>query len=255
MRAIPCCCLILILSLTHCQNKKNPADSLAQAKKEMIEQQLKWRQINNAAVLKAMEKVPREKFVPESLASLAYSDRPLPIGEEQTISEPYVVAFMTQALELKPTDKVLEIGTGSGYQAAILAELAHEIYTIEILPDLAAAAEKRLATLGYQNIHVKAGDGYLGWPEQSPFDAIVLTASPDRVPQPLMDQLKEGGRLVVPLGGSEKFQTLVLYTKQKGVFVKLRQLLPVSFVPMTGKIKEKISPAPSSDTPAPTTPP
>ena len=233
---IPFLFVFFILPLSACRHNTDP---LAKARKQMLEQQLKWRRITDAQVLKAMEKVAREKFIPESLALRAYDDLALPIGEEQTISEPYVVAFMTQAAALKPDDKVLEIGTGSGYQAAVLAEIVSEVFTIEILPNLAAAAEKRLGPLGYSDIHVRAGDGYLGWPEAAPFDAILLTASPDTVPLPLQAQLKEGGRLVVPLGGSERFQTLVLYTKKNGTFKKVRELLPVSFVPMSGKIREK----------------
>lgn len=219
--------------------KTEPADSFARARSEMIERHLKWRNITNEKVLAAMGKVPREKFVPEALQNKAYADIPLPIGKDQTISQPYVVAVMTQAINPKPQDRVLEIGTGSGYQAAVLAEIVREVYTIEIVPDLAEQAGARLKTLGYQNIFVKAGDGYLGWPEQAPFDAIVITASPPRIPEPLKEQLKEGGRLIVPLGGEERFQELILYTKKNGELLAGPKRIPVMFVPMTGKIKEE----------------
>lgn len=184
-----------------------------------------------------MGKVPREKFVPPALASKAYADIPLPIGKGQTISQPYVVAVMTQAIDPQPGDRVLEIGTGSGYQAAVLAEIVKEVYTIEIIPELAAQATDRLSALGYENIFVKAGDGYLGWEEHAPFDAIVITASPPRIPQPLMDHLREGGRLIVPLGGEERFQELILYTKKEGRLAAQGPRIPVMFVPMKGRVE------------------
>ena len=172
----------------------------------------------------------RHQFVPESYASRAYSDHPLPIGEGQTISQPYIVALMTEVLNLKKSDKVLEIGTGSGYQAAILGELCDSIYTIEIVEVLGKRAANLLNTLGYENIDVKVGDGYKGWPEHAPFDAIIVTCSPTQIPQPLQDQLAEGGRMVIPVGKRDA-QELVLLTKQEG---KLQQnhIIPVRFVPM-----------------------
>ena len=227
---------LFILPTLNCS--KNNNDPFQRAKEEMI-LHFRWRKVTNEKVLGVMKKVPREEFIPENLRNRAYDDTPLPIGEGQTISQPYIVAFMTQALQLKPTDKVLEIGTGSGYQAAISSELAQEVYTIEIVPELAKSAEERLQKLGYKNIHVKAGDGYLGWPEAAPFNAIILTASPPKVPKPLQEQLAEGGLLIVPLGSDERFQELVLYTKRNGKFLESERLLPVAFVPMTGKVREK----------------
>ena len=203
----------------------------------MVQQQLVVRGINNEGVLAAMGKVPREEFVPLELRTETYEDGPLPIGHGQTISQPYIVAFMTQQLQPKPSDRVLEIGTGSGYQAAILAELVKEIYSVEIVEPLAKSAEATLARLGYTNIHIKAGDGYKGWPEEAPFDAIIVTCAPDEVPQPLVDQLKDGGRMVIPVG--ERFaQQLYLLEKKNGQ-LKESVTLPVRFVPMMRSGSEK----------------
>jgi protein-L-isoaspartate(D-aspartate) O-methyltransferase len=198
----------------------------------MVETQIKARGIKDPRVLSAMLKVERHLFVPRGSQSSAYSDHPLPIGEGQTISQPYIVAFMTELLDLKGTEKVLEIGTGSGYQAAILAELAREVYTIEIVETLGLSAEKRLQALGYRNIRVKVGDGYLGWPEAAPFDAIIVTCAPDHIPRPLTEQLKEGGSMVVPVGGYS--QALRKIVKRAGK-VESTDVLPVIFVPMTGE--------------------
>jgi len=198
-------------------------------RKKMIETQIEARGIKDKRVLEAMLKVERHKFVPESQKPFAYEDRPLPIGYGQTISQPYIVALMTELLELKGEEKVLEIGTGSGYQAAILAELAKEVYTIEIIEGLAKEAQKRLADLGYKNIKVKIGDGYLGWPEVSPFDAIVVTCAPEEIPPALIEQLKEGGKMVIPVG--EFFQELKLVSKKEGKIL-IKNIIPVSFVPM-----------------------
>ncbi|NLH47431.1 MAG: protein-L-isoaspartate(D-aspartate) O-methyltransferase [Myxococcales bacterium] len=187
--------------------------------------------VTDAKVLAALGKVPRHLFVPEAMRSLAYRDEPLPIGHEQTISQPFIVGFMTQALALKGGEKVLEIGTGSGYQAAVLAEIAHDVFSIEIICDLATQADERLRGQGYKNIHVKCGDGYQGWPAEAPFDAVIVTAAPDHVPQPLVDQLKVGGRMVIPVGKNS--QELLLLTKtDRGV--ERHSILPVLFVPMTG---------------------
>lgn len=207
----------------------------AQARKRMVEEQLAapGRDISDSRVLKAMATVPRHEFVPAAVRDRAYGDHPLPIGYGQTISQPYVVAFMTEKLAPKPTDRVLEIGTGSGYQAAVLAGLVAEVYSIEIVEELAKQAEADLKRLGYTNVKVRHGDGYLGWPEAAPFDAIIVTAAPDHVPKPLVDQLKEGGRLVIPVGESG-FQTLYLMTK-RGTQLERQAVLPVRFVPMTGK--------------------
>lgn len=188
-------------------------------------------------VLAAMRKVPREEFVPADQRAESYNDGPLPIGYDQTISQPYIVGLMTQQLRPKTTDRVLEIGTGSGYQAAILAELVREVYSIEIVEPLARFAEANLQQLGYKNVHVKVGDGYKGWPEEAPFDAIIVTCAPDHVPQPLTDQLKDGGRMMIPVG--QRFaQQLYLLEKKSG---QLQQsaVLPVLFVPMAGEAQKK----------------
>jgi protein-L-isoaspartate(D-aspartate) O-methyltransferase len=208
-------------------------------KEEMVETQIRARGIKDEAVLNTMFKVDRHRFVPEEIRHLAYSDRPLPIGEAQTISQPYIVALMTELLELEKRDRVLEVGTGSGYQAAILAELADHVYTIEIIEPLAQSAKTILKELGYGNIDVKIGDGYIGWKEFAPFDAIIVTCAPPHVPQPLLDQLKEGGRLVIPVG--EYYQELKKIIKVKGQ-IKSQNVIPVVFVPMTGehvKVKKK----------------
>ena len=203
----------------------------------MVETQIKARGVKDPRVLSAMLKVERHLFVPKEHQPSAYSDQPLPIGEGQTISQPYIVGLMTELLELKGEERVLEVGTGSGYQAAILAELAKEVYTIEIIETLAASAKRLLLEMGYQNIQVKAGDGYLGWPEHAPFDAIIVTCAPDRIPQPLLDQLKDGGRLVVPVGTHS--QELKKIIKRSGR-IESKDILPVIFVPMTGEgVKQK----------------
>lgn len=190
------------------------------------------RGVRDPRVLEAMRRVPRHAFVPAALQAEAYADRPLPIGFEQTISQPYVVAFMTEQLALQPGERVLEIGTGSGYQAAVLAVLAHEVRSIEIVPELAERASRDLARLGYTNVFVRAGDGYQGWPEAAPFDAIIVTCAPDHVPRPLVDQLREGGRMIIPVGdqGSQSLHVL----RKAGGRVEERAVLPVRFVPMTG---------------------
>jgi protein-L-isoaspartate(D-aspartate) O-methyltransferase len=200
-------------------------------RREMIERQLLGRDISDKAVLAAMEKVPRHRFVPEAERRFAYTDQPLPIGHEQTISQPYIVAFMTQAIAPKPKQRVLEIGTGSGYQAAVLAEIVGEVYTIELIPELAAEAKQRLRRLGYKNIHVKSGDGYQGWSAAAPFDAIVVTCGATEVPEPLFKQLKPGGVMVIPVGKSSAVQWLRLITKQADGTQRSRDLIPVRFVP------------------------
>ena len=205
------------------------------ARQRMVRQQLTApdRGITDARVLAAMDKVPRHEFVPVDLRAQAYGDHPLPIGYDQTISQPFIVAFMTEKLEPKRTDKVLEIGTGSGYQAAVLAELVREVFTIEIVAPLARRAETDLKRLGYTNVTVRAGGGYKGWPEAAPFDAVIVTCAPERVPQPLVDQLKEDGRMIIPVGPIG-YQELYVLRKQGGKIEK-RAVLPVRFVPMTGK--------------------
>ena len=208
----------------------------ARARESMVERQLAARGIRDARVLAAMRRVPRHLFVPESERAAAYEDRPLPIGHDQTISQPYIVALMSEALRLEGDEVVLEIGTGSGYQAAVLAELAARVYTIEIIPDLASAAAAALEHLHSTNVHVRAGDGYRGWPEAAPFDGIMVTASPEHVPQPLLEQLKPGGRLVLPVGG--KFQHLLRITRGENGYAS-DTLAAVRFVPMTGEAKER----------------
>ncbi len=190
------------------------------------------RGIKDERVLAAMRTVPRHEFVPDDVRFSAYDDRPLPIGHGQTISQPFIVAFMTEQLKPQPTDKVLEIGTGSGYQAAILSGLVKEVFTIEIVEPLAKRAEADLRRLNYTNVFVKAGDGYKGWPEHAPFDAIIVTCAPDQVPQSLVEQLKEGGRMVIPVGPDGGVQELYLLEKHGGE-VRRKSVLPVRFVPMT----------------------
>jgi len=201
----------------------------------MVREQIENRGIADKRVLDAVRKVPRHRFVPKQLEKYAYADEPLPIGEDQTISQPYIVAYMTEKLSLEKGDKVLEIGTGSGYQAAILAELSDSVFTIEIVDVLARRASKTLEELGIKNVFVKSGDGYKGWPEHAPFDAIIITAAPTKIPEPLVEQLKVGGRMILPLG--DYSQDLVLISKaQSGV--SQQRLLPVRFVPMTGEVED-----------------
>jgi protein-L-isoaspartate(D-aspartate) O-methyltransferase len=215
-----------------------PGDVYEQRRKDMVEHDIKGRGIKETKVLEVMGKVPRHLFVDGSLRDKAYEDYPLPIGEGQTISQPYVVALMTESLKLKSTDRVLEIGTGSAYQAAVLAEIVKEVYTIEIRKGLADRAGTRLKEMGYKNAKVKYGDGYFGWEEYAPFDVIIITASANHIPPPLIKQLREGGRLIIPLGSTVYFQTLTLATKKKGE-LDLEQITPVAFVPMTGEVQKK----------------
>ena len=200
----------------------------------MVHHQMELRGIRDERVLAAMRHIARERFVPADVEKLAYSDQPLPIGFDQTISQPYIVAFMSEALELSGKERVLEIGTGSGYQAAVLSRLARDVYTIEIVPELGERARKTLEEQGCTNVHVRAGDGYRGWPEAAPFDAIILTAAPDHVPQPLVDELAPGGRMVLPVGRID--QELVLLVNEPGG-LKRTTLLPVRFVPMMGEAR------------------
>ncbi len=206
---------LIILAIPHLPVHAQQ-DHFKEARERMLEKDLKGRDISDQRVLSAMEKVQRHLFVTKDLWSVAYNDYPLTIGEGQTISQPYIVALMTQCLTLKPTDKVLEIGTGSGYQAAVLAELVDKVYSIEIKKGLAEKASAKLKDLGYRNIEVKQGDGYFGWPEHAPFDAVMVTCAPDNIPPALTQQLKEGGRLIIPVGETLFHQTLTLVTKVKG---------------------------------------
>ncbi len=201
----------------------------------MVSEQIEARGVRDPLTLKALRRVPRHRFVPAESAAEAYEDHPLPIGHGQTISQPYVVAFMTEALGLKGGETVLEIGTGSGYQAAVLSCIVSKVYSVEILEPLAREAALRLSRLGFENVHVRAGDGYQGWPEAAPFDAVLVTAAAPRIPEPLEEQLKDGGRLVIPVG--EDLQELVVVTRHGNRFSE-RRVLPVRFVPMTGKVRE-----------------
>lgn len=207
------------------------ADPYLEARERMVQRQLKARDISDPLVLAAMQRVPRHRFVPDYLAAVSYDDHPLPIGSGQTISQPYIVALMSQWAEVRPGDKVLEVGTGSGYQAAVLAELTSRVYSIELLPELAREAAARLEALGYGRVRVKTGDGYQGWPEQAPFAAILVTAAAPHLPPALAAQLQEGGRLVIPLGPAGGMQNLVRYRKVQGQ-LKEDERLPVSFVPL-----------------------
>jgi len=228
--------VFVAVQMTACA--EDPADEPAHAaaRRLMVTEQLAspGRDIRDPRVLRAMGKVPRHEFVPADLRAYAYRDRPLPIGYEQTISQPYIVAFMTEKLRPSPEDRVLEVGTGSGYQAAVLSELVKEVYTIEIVDELAKRAARDLRRLGCTNVFPRAGDGYLGWPEKAPFDAVIVTCAPERIPRPLVDQLKEGGRMIIPVGPDGGVQELYLLEKRQGRIEK-RAVLPVRFVPMTRK--------------------
>jgi protein-L-isoaspartate(D-aspartate) O-methyltransferase len=204
----------------------------AELRKQMVEQQIAARDVRDKRVLEVMGKVPRHEFVPEADRAAAYDDRPLPIGHGQTISQPYIVAFMTEAANLKPEHRVLEVGTGSGYQAAVLAEMVKEVYTIELLKPLAEESAGRLKRMGYKNVTVRAGDGYKGWPEQAPFDAILVTCGAEHVPEPLLEQLRPGGTMVIPVGGQAEGQSLRVVTKDADGKVKSRDVMAVRFVPL-----------------------
>jgi protein-L-isoaspartate(D-aspartate) O-methyltransferase len=207
-------------------------DSQAAARRRMVDEQIADRDVRDPRVLDAMRRVPRHRFVPPALVSRAYDDSPLPIGYEQTISQPFIVAYMTEALGIQRSHTVLEIGTGSGYQAAVLGEIARTVYTIEIVPELARRAAETLKALGYGNVHVRAGDGYGGWPEHAPFDRIMLTAAPETIPKPLIDQLAPRGRLIAPVGEQGETQWLTIVEKTpRGV--TQRRTIPVRFVPFT----------------------
>jgi protein-L-isoaspartate(D-aspartate) O-methyltransferase len=218
-------------------NQSDPKDAdFVRRREQMVREQLQARDITDAHVISAILQVPRHAFVPSELINSAYTDNALPLQMGQTISQPYIVAYMTQALDLYGTERVLEIGTGSGYQTAVLAEIVKEVYTIEILPELQKQASTLLWKLGYRNIRCKTGDGYLGWPEYAPFDRIIVTAAPENIPEPLLDQLKVGGRLVIPVGTLN--QDLMIVEKGVSGIIR-RSAIPVRFVPMTGKAQEK----------------
>ena len=237
MRRIPQWLIVAVLVASGCHHEPTSSSEFAAERKKMVEEQLRPRGIRDQRVLVAMAKVPRQEFVSQNQRGQSYADSALPIGHDQTISQPFIVAYMTEQLHLQPTDRVLEIGTGSGYQAAVLAELAKEVYTIEIIEPLAKDASARLARLGYRNAHVKVGDGYQGWPEAAPFDAIIVTCAPDKVPQPLTQQLKEGGRMIIPVGTGLDQQLYLL--EKKGSELAQTAILPVRFVPMAGEAANK----------------
>lgn len=227
--------LSILLLLSNFSIYEDDENTYTQQRFEMVEYQLISRGIQDSKIIQAMLRVPRHKFVPQGLRKLAYSDNPLPIGMDQTISQPYIVALMTELLKLKGSEKVLEVGTGSGYQAAILADIGSEVFTIEILESLSERAQEILKSLGYSNINFKIGDGYGGWPEHAPFDAIIVTAASEHIPEPLIEQLKENGRMVIPIG--DLYQELLLITKtDKGI--EKKTVTPVRFVPMTGEAQK-----------------
>ena len=213
-----------------------PVDPHHTSRMRMVDEQIRSREIRDSRVIEVMRRVPRHEFVPAAMAQNAYQDSPLPIGLGQTISQPYIVAYMTEQLKVTPQSKVLEIGTGSGYQAAVLAELAREVYTIEIVSELAQRSKETLRRLGYKNAQVRDGDGYRGWPEAAPFDRIIVTAAPDHVPQPLVDQLAPGGRMIIPVGAGVQ-QMRILTKTPKGVVEE--NTIDVLFVPMTGEAQKK----------------
>jgi protein-L-isoaspartate(D-aspartate) O-methyltransferase len=227
--------LVAVTALSCRPAQERGEETSTRARELMVEQQIETRGVRDARTLAAMRKVPRHLFVPPAMVGQAYDDHPLPIGHGQTISQPYIVAFMTEALRLEGGETVLEVGTGSGYQAAVLAEIASHVYSIEIVPALADESRRRLAELGYGNVEVRAGDGYQGWPEAAPFDAIVVTAAAPRIPEPLKAQLRDGGRLVLPVG--DDWQELVVVTRRGDRF-ETKPVLPVRFVPMTGEVRE-----------------
>ena len=226
--------LVFLCIVIYEHGEETVAEAYLQKRHNMVEYQLKGRDINDPKVLQAMIVVPRHKFVDQEIIESAYNDSPLPIGEGQTISQPYIVALMTQLLELKGKEKVLEIGTGSGYQSAVLAEIAKEVYTVEIYESLSNKSEKLLEDLGYKNIHFKVGDGYDGWEKYAPYDAIIVTCAPDHVPPSLIRQIKDnGGRIVIPVGGIWMVQTLMKIQKINGE-IKSKGIIDVRFVPMIG---------------------
>jgi protein-L-isoaspartate(D-aspartate) O-methyltransferase len=211
-------------------------DRFHKSRRDMIERHLRQRDITDPRVLEVMQRVPRHLFVPDNVRDSAYEDRPLPIGHGQTISQPYIVALMTQLAKPRPDSRALDVGTGSGYQAAVLGELCREVYSIEIVEELAEQASKRLARLGYENIHVRSGDGYQGWKEHEPFDLIIVAAAPAQVPKPLIEQLAPGGRMVIPVGRFQ--QDLMIIEKSEDGTIRQWSEIPVAFVPMTGEARQ-----------------
>lgn len=238
-RIIPVLVVLIVLFSVGCKRSSSnrPAD-FAQARDYMITHDLVPRGIADRLVLKAMGEVPREEFVPPESRSMAYEDRTIPIGNLSTVSQPYIVALMTEAVQPQPGHKVLEIGTASGYQAALLSTIVKDVYTIEIVDELAKTADERLKKLGYNNVHVKAGDGFFGWPDAGPFDGIIVTCAAPRIPEKLAEQLAEGGRMILPLGENFSTQILTVVSKKNGQ-IESRPLADVRFVPMQGEIKKE----------------
>lgn len=238
IRLLTICLVIAAVGNCTGREKEPPGDGVdyRQLRSEMVSRQIEARGIGDSGVLNAMRTVERHLFVPDSIRWLAYEDYPLPIGEDQTISQPYIVALMTALLQLEKNDKVLEIGTGSGYQAAVLAELVDSVFTVEILPELGTRADSLLSELGYDNVAVLIGDGFEGWEDHAPYDGIIVTCAPSEIPQPLIDQLAEDGKLVIPVGTN--WQELILVTKHEGK-IDRQSVIPVRFVPMTGKALQK----------------
>jgi protein-L-isoaspartate(D-aspartate) O-methyltransferase len=224
--------LTVLLLACSCETPSRSGETFEQSRDLMVKTQIQARGIESERVLDAMRAVPREKFIPGEYRQYAYTDSPVPIGFGQTISQPYMVALMTEQLNLSTADKVLEVGTGSGYQAAVLAEIAREVYTVEIVEPLAARARDLLKELGFDNVHVRAGDGYEGWPQHAPYDRIIVTCAPTEIPQPLIEQLAEGGIMVIPVG-TVGFQRLYRVKKNMG-HIETEEVIPVSFVPLTG---------------------
>ena len=237
IRVVPSLALVLLAACTVAESAtSSPEEPFAKLRERMVIETIERRGVTDEDVLDAMRAVPRHLFVPDDEQDYAYGDHPLPIGYGQTISQPYIVALMTELLELRQGDRVLEVGTGSGYQAAILAEIPGvEVYTIEIVPELAESARERLEDMGYSRLYCKQGDGYYGWLEHAPFDAIIVTAAPDHVPPPLVDQLAVGGRMMIPVGPPGSYQTLLRLVKQPNGEVKTYNMGGVAFVPLTGE--------------------
>jgi protein-L-isoaspartate(D-aspartate) O-methyltransferase len=231
--------VLFLAAIAVCVSCKGGHEPLAKRRADMVKEQLLWRGITDKAVIRAFEAVPREHFILPQYRDRSYDDIEAPIAFGETLDRPYENARMLQSLELKPTDKVLEIGTGTGYVSALMSKVVQQVYTIEIEPTYADEARKNFAALGYKNIEVKTGDGFLGWPEHAPFDAILMVCSPPHIPKPLEEQLAEGGRFLLPLGGDEKFQELVLFMKKDGKLVEQRRLSHTEFAPMKGIIREE----------------
>ena len=229
--------LLIFLLFFHCTGNPQSTEEFKNQREQMVKWQIEERGVTDNRVLDAMRKVERHLFVPSELASYAYADQPLPLGYNQTISQPYIVAFMTEALKLNPGSKVLEIGTGSGYQAAVLGEICDSVFSVEIVSELGNKAKSLLKVLRYDNVFVKIGDGYKGWPEHAPFDAIIVTCAPTHIPEPLTEQLVEGGKMIIPVGETN-YQQLILMIKKKGRLIR-QDVLPVRFVPMVDKDKNK----------------